>query len=80
MHRANRLIADALKEAVVAMEELARRAGLSSSALRRYRQGNRTPSSRVLRRVARELRSQGKRLERLARNLEREAEKGERNA
>jgi transcriptional regulator with XRE-family HTH domain len=76
MGRANRLVADALKAAALAVEELAVRAGLSSSALRRYRLGNRTPSPDVLRRLAKELRLQGKRLERLAHELETEGEKG----
>ena len=76
MDRVNRLVADALEVATLAVEELAARAGLSSSALRRYRLGDRTPSSEVLRRLATELRRQVKRLERLARNLDTEARKG----
>ena len=80
MMRANRLVAKALKAAVLAFEELAARTGRSSSALRRYRDGNRTPSPDVLRRLAKELRAQGKRLERLAHNLETEAAKGGKNA
>jgi transcriptional regulator with XRE-family HTH domain len=80
MERANRLVADAVEAAALAVEELAARAGLSSSALRRYRLGDRTPSPEVLRRLAEELRSQAKRLERLAQNLETEAEKGGKDA
>jgi transcriptional regulator with XRE-family HTH domain len=76
MKRANRLVADAVKAAAWPVEELADRAGVSSSALRRYRLGDRTPSPEVLRRLAAELRSQAKRLERLAHNLETEARKG----
>ncbi len=76
MKRANRLVADALEVAALAVEKLAAKAGLSSSALRRYRLGDRTPSPDVLRRLARELRVQAKRLERLAQNLETEATKG----
>lgn len=76
MDRANRLVADALEAATLAVEELAARARLSSSALRRYRLGDRTPSPDVLRRLATELRRQVKRLERLAHNLESEAGKG----
>jgi transcriptional regulator with XRE-family HTH domain len=76
MKRANRLVAEALEAAVLAFEELAARTGRSSSALRRYRDGNRTPSPEVLRRLAAELRRQAKRLERLAHNLETEARKG----
>lgn len=80
MKRANRLVGDALATAALAVEELAAKAGLSSSALRRYRLGDRTPSPDVLRRLARELRSQAKRLERLAQNLETEADKGGKDA
>jgi len=76
MERAHRLVADALNAAALAVEELAVRAGLSSSALRRYRLGNRKPSPGVLRRIAKELRRQGRRLERLAHTLETEAERG----
>jgi transcriptional regulator with XRE-family HTH domain len=80
MKRANRLVADALDAAALAVEELAINAGLSSSALRRYRLGDRTPSGEVLRRLARELRSQAKQLEQLAHNLETEAAKGGKDA
>ena len=76
MKRVHRLVTEALEAAALAVEELAVRAGLSSSALRRYRLGNRKPSADVLRRLARELRSQAKRLERLAHTLETEAKKG----
>ena len=76
MKRANRLVAGALEAAALAIEELASRAGLSSSALRKYRLGNRTPSPNVLRHISRELRRQSKRLERLAHALEMEANKG----
>ena len=68
-------MAHALEVVTLGVEELAARAGLSSSALRRYRLGDRTPSSEVLRRLATELRRQVKRLERLARNLDTEARK-----
>ncbi len=76
MKRVNRLVGDALANAALAVEELAAKAGLSSSALRRYRLGDRTPSPEVLHRLGEELRSQAKRLERLAQNLETEARKG----
>ena len=69
-----------MEAAALAVEELAAKAGLSSSALRRYRLGNRTPSPDVLRRLAEQLRSQAKRLERLAHELETEADKGGRHA
>ena len=80
MERVNRLVAAAVQAAALAVEELASNTGLSSSALRRYRLGNRTPSPEVLRRLAKELRRQGKRLERLAHTLETEADKGGRHA
>ena len=70
------MVAQALQAAALAVEELASNTGLSSSALRRYRLGNRTPSPEVLRRLAKELRRQGKRLERLAHTLEAEATMG----
>ncbi len=76
MNRVNRLVGEALDAAALAVEELAKRVGISSSALRYYRLGDRTPSPGVLRRLARELRGQAKRLERLARALETEAGKG----
>ena len=80
MDRVNRLVADALEAATLAVEELATRAGLSSSALRRYRLGDRTPSSAVLGRLAGELRQQARQLQRLAHNLEAEAKKGGKHA
>ncbi len=80
MDRVNRLVADALKVAALAVEELAARAGLSSSALRRYRLGDRSPSSGVLRRLAGEMRRQARQLQRLAHSLEAEAQKGGKRA
>jgi len=80
MRRAHRLVTEAIEAAALAVEELAVRAGLSSSALRRYRLGDRTPSPDVLRRLAEELRSQAKRLERVAQNLQTEADKGGKDA
>ena len=80
MDRANRVVAEALEAAALAVEDLAARTGLSSSALRRYRLGDRTPSPDVMRRLARELRLQGKRLERLAHTLEAEATRGGKDA
>ncbi len=80
MDRVNRLVADALKVAALAVEELAARAGLSSSALRRYRLGDRSPSSAVLRRLAGEMRRQARQLQRLAHSLEAEAQKGGKRA
>ena len=70
-------IAEALTAAAPGLEELARRLGLSSSALRRYRLGDRRPSSGVLAQVAIVLREQAKDLLRLAKELETEANKEE---
>lgn len=69
-------ISEALTAAAPGLEELARRLGLSSSALRRYRLGDRRPSSDVLTHVAFVLREQAKDLLRLAKELETEANKG----
>ena len=80
MDRVNRLVVDAMEAATLAVEEFATRAGLSSSALRRYRLGDRTPSSDVLRRLAGAMRRQARQLERLALNLEAEAKKGGKHA
>ena len=80
MKRVNRMVAEAVEAAALAVEELAVRAGLSSSALRRYRLGDRAPSPSALRSLARELRVQSKRLDQLAHNLETEANKGGKHA
>lgn len=69
-------ISEALTAAAPGLEELARRLGLSSSALRRYRLGDRTPSSDVLARVAIVLREQAKDLLRLAKELETDSKTG----
>ena len=79
MARANRLVAKALTAAAVAMEELAKRAGMSSSALRRYRLGDRAPSVDALRRLAAALRDQADQLQEVANELERESAKGGEN-
>jgi transcriptional regulator with XRE-family HTH domain len=65
-----RLIASALRAAAPTMEELARRIGLTSAALRQYRLGLRTPSPEVTGRLARVLREQASRLVAIARRLE----------
>ena len=80
MKRARTLVVEALTAGLPGLDELAVRLRLSSSALRRYRLGNRTPSPAVLRALAEELRRQGKRLERLAYNLEAEAKRGREHA
>jgi len=76
MGRAKTLVVQALKAAAPGLKEMARPLRVSYAALRRYRLGDRTPSPGVLRRLAKELRRQGKRLERLAHTLETEARKG----
>ena len=75
MSSAGRLVTKALEAATVSLEGLAKRAGLSSSAFRRYRYGDRTPSPEVLRRLAGQLRQQAKRLQRLAKALDHYARK-----
>lgn len=70
MTRLRRLLTKAIGTATPSMEALAERLQLSSSALRRYRLGDRTPSPAVGRALARELRRQARVLERLAHQLE----------
>jgi len=65
-----RLITDALEAAAPSLEDWAAEAELSSSALRRYRLGDRTPSGVVIAGLAAQLRRQARRLERLAGMLE----------
>jgi len=65
-----RLIALALYTASPTIEDLARRVGLTSAALRQYRLGRRTPSAEVAVRLARALRDQARRLVAIARRLE----------
>lgn len=66
----------ALTAAAPGLAYLARRVGLSSSALRRYRLGDRKPSSDVMSKVAAVLRAQANDLLRLAKELEIDANKG----
>lgn len=66
----------ALIAAAPGLAELARRVGLSSSALRRYRLGDRKPSNEMLGKVAAVLRAQANDLLRLAKELEIEGNKG----
>jgi transcriptional regulator with XRE-family HTH domain len=65
------IVAQALRTASPAMEDIARSVGLTSAALRQYRLGARTPSSDVIQRLARTLRTQAGRLLAIARRLER---------
>jgi transcriptional regulator with XRE-family HTH domain len=73
MPLARRLFVDALRTATLSVEAIAERLGLSTSALRRYRLGDRTPSPNVLRGFARVLREQGRALEKFAHQLDEEA-------
>jgi transcriptional regulator with XRE-family HTH domain len=68
--RLQRLVLEALEAATPSMEVLADRLRLSTSALRRYRLGNRTPSPEIVRAMVGELRGQAQSLERLAEQLE----------
>ena len=72
MRRAHRLFIEGLQAATPSVEMIAARLGLSTSALRRYRLGNRTPSPRVLRRFAHVLKAQARGLERFAHQLDKE--------
>ncbi len=65
-----RLIIRALDTATPSVEVIAERLGLSTSALRRYRLGNREPSPDTVRRLASELRRQARELEVMADRLE----------
>lgn len=71
-----RLIAQVLEAAAPSVESWAAGAGVSSSALRRYRLGDRIPSTAVTTRLAAELRAQARRLERLAGLLEKTSTQG----
>jgi transcriptional regulator with XRE-family HTH domain len=64
------MLKQALEAAIPTQPELARAAGISYHALRQYRKGLRTPSPDVIRRIARALRQQGGKLQRLADELE----------
>ena len=68
-----RMLQQALKAAIPTQPQLARMAGVSYSALRSYRRGERLPPAAVLRRLAQALGVQGKQLVRLAAQLERAA-------
>jgi transcriptional regulator with XRE-family HTH domain len=65
-----RMLVKALKAAIPTQPELARAAGITYSALRQYRKGQRTPKPDVLRRLARALRQQGGKLAKLAKQLD----------
>jgi transcriptional regulator with XRE-family HTH domain len=75
-----RLVASALRAASPSLESLAAALGLSTSALRRYRLGNRAPSADTVQRLASQLRRQATKLVRLAEMLERTTTEGGTNA
>lgn len=76
----NRLVIDAIRAASPSVESLAERLGLSTSALRRYRLGNREPSSETVQRLATELRRQSADLVELAERLEHTTKQGGKRA
>ncbi len=65
-----RLIGKALAQATPSVEDCARELGLSSSALRRYRLGNRAPPRKVLQRLVALLRRRAAVMVSLAAELE----------
>ena len=72
----HQLVASAIKTASPSLESLAARLRLSTSALRRYRLGDREPSADTVRALAGEMRKQAARLERVAQRLERTTNDG----
>lgn len=70
MRTLRRLVADALRVASPTVEQLAERLGCSTSALRRWRLGNRQVSPEVATRLAGQLRRQARELERVAGELD----------
>ncbi len=72
-----RLIARGLEAVTPTVEDIAKQLALSSSALRRYRLGNRTPPAKLVRSLARLLRARATQLERLAARLDQAATKQE---
>jgi transcriptional regulator with XRE-family HTH domain len=68
--RGARLLREALEVSTLSLSDLAAELRISSSALRRYRLGNRSPSAASARRIARALHTRARRLEMLARRLE----------
>jgi transcriptional regulator with XRE-family HTH domain len=73
MRGTRQLFVDALRIATPTVEMIAARLGLSTSALRRYRLGDRTPSPGVLRGFAKVLKAQARALEKFAHQLDEEA-------
>jgi len=68
------MLKQALKAAIPTQPQLAKMAGVTYSALRSYRRGERLPPPAVLRRLAKALGVQGRKLVELAAELERAAE------
>jgi len=73
MARARQIFGNALRSATPSVEIIAARLGLSTSALRRYRLGDRAPSPSVLRALAGVLQAQARALEKSAHQLYEEA-------
>ena len=60
----------ALKTATPSLRQIARRAGLSYSAVRMYVRGHRTPAPTIVRRIAKVLRARAAKVAKLAEELE----------
>lgn len=67
------MLRQALEAAIPTMPQLAKAAGVTYSALRAYRRGERTPAPAVIHRIARALREHGAKVAKLADELERAA-------
>jgi transcriptional regulator with XRE-family HTH domain len=74
MPRLRHLVQRALRAASPSIEQLAEQLGYSTSALRRWRLGNREVSPEVAERLAQLLRRQARALERVAAELDRHTE------
>ena len=72
MDTLRRLLVRAIDILSPSVEEVAERLGLSSSALRRYRDGSREVPPRLARKLARLMRRRAEQLERLAARLDEE--------
>lgn len=76
MPRLRNLVSRALRVASPSIEQLAESLGYSTSALRRWRLGNREVSPEAVGRLAKLLRRQARELERVAAELDTESEGG----
>ena len=75
MADASKLVAQALKAAAFSAKGLARRLKISSTSLRKYGYGTRTPNPSVLRQLARILAQHARYMQRLSRALDKVARK-----